>query len=369
MTTIPPLRAGVIGLGVGVSHIKGFQSLQRANQSVELVALCDSNLARLNESGDQYGVAAAGRFTDYKAMLAEAKLDLLSICLPNALHREVGQAALEAGAHVLCEKPLATSAADVQAMIAAAEANQRRLMVAYNYRYRADIAWIRQLLAEGKLGQVYHIDASWRRETGIPGSGWFGSKALAGGGPLIDLGVHVLDLSLWLLGFPAVKTVSGSTRGHFGARGQKVWGLPRWLENKNEATFDVEDGAVGFLRLDGNLSMSLQATWAEHRAPKDDSIRLEFQGTEGTAVLNILNYRNEDTLRLYTSVAGSPVTITPVINWGSTSGHELLVADVVKALRNNLPSPTTAEQGLQTVRVLEAMYQSAAAGREVVLEG
>lgn len=357
-----PLRAGVIGLGIGSAHCDAYLK----SPDADLVAICDSNETRLKQLAAKYVVP---HYTDYRQMLAESNLDIVSICVPNALHAESTVAALEAGVHVLCEKPLAPSIVEVRDMIKAAKLNNKRLMVAYNHRYRADVFWIKRMIEDGKLGQIYHIDAWWRRETGIPGAGWFGNRQLAGGGALIDLGVHVLDLALWLLGFPEVKTVSGQTRTHFGQRGLKVWGHPRWISDPNgETVFDVDDGAVGFIRLQGGASLMLQATWAENRQPQDDLIRLEIQGTEGTAILNIANYRRDDTLRFYAEMAGQPVTVTPSVRWNDVYGHEALITDVLNSLHAGTPSPTDAMQGFAAVRIIEAIYHSTQTGHEVAFE-
>ncbi len=357
-----PLRAAVIGLGVGGAHLRGYQGA-----GVEISAICDANLERLAEVGEKYSIPTDQRFSDYESMLAEVKPDLVSVALPNAMHAPVSIKALEAGAHVLCEKPMAMNTAEAQQMIQVAQKSQRRLMICYNHRYRADLAWIRRMLEAGALGDIYHIEAHWRRETGIPGWGWFGSREASGGGSLIDLGVHVLDMALWLLDYPGVSSVSGSTRSAFGVRGQKVWGLPRWMSDKS-VPFDVEDGGIGFIRLKNGASLHLEATWAEHRAPKDDLIRLEIQGTEATAILNIPNYTKDNTLTLYTAMAGAPVTVTPIVRWDGTWGHEGLIADVAEAIRTGNPSPTPAEQGLLGVQIIEAIYASAHSGREVVFD-
>jgi predicted dehydrogenase len=356
-----PLRAGIIGLGVGKAHAKGYAG----NHGAQLVALCDTDELRLNELGAQYGVPPEGRFTDYKKMLSEARLDLVSVCLPNFLHADATIAALDAGVHVLCEKPMAPTVAQAQDMIAAAGRNGRQLMVAYNYRYRADVRWIRRVVESGQLGNVYHVYAAWRRETGIPGSGWFGNKQMAGGGALIDLGVHVLDLTMWLLGFPAVTTVSGDTHSLFGPRGLKTWG--RRAGQPATMTFDVDDGAVGFIRFANGANAVLEATWAEHRQPKDDLIHLELQGTNGTVVLNIANYSLEDTLRFYTEIEGEPVTIIPTIRVSGPQGHEALVIDAIRSLVEHTPPPSDGFQGLAAVQVLQAMYESARSGHEVEL--
>ena len=357
-----PLRAGIIGLGVGKAHAKGYLN----NPGASLVALCDTNEARLRELAQQYGVPSEGCFTDYHQMLVQAKLDLVSVCLPNFLHSEVTVAALNAGAHVLCEKPMAPTVAQAQAMLDAAARNNLQLMITYNYRYRDDVQWIRRLVKSGGLGRIYHIHAAWRRETGIPGSGWFGNKQMAGGGALIDLGVHVLDLTMWMLDFPGVRTVSGDTHMVFGQRGMKTWG--RRPGQLIEPAFDVDDGAVGFIRFADGANAVLEATWAEHRQPKDDLIRVEMQGTNGTVVLNIANYGYEDTLRFYTEIEGEPVTIIPTIRTSGPQGHEALVIEAVRSIREGTPPPSDGRQGLAAVQVLQAMYESAQTGREIAFE-
>jgi predicted dehydrogenase len=362
--TNTPLRAGIVGLGVGALHAKGFMR----SPYTQLVALCDADADRLAARAAEYNVPAEQCFTDYRAMLAEAQLDVVSICLPNALHAEASIAALEAGAHVLCEKPLATTLSEALAMQQAAERNQRRLMVAYNHRYRADVAWIRQMLAHGALGEVYNVYAWWRREAGIPRSSWFSQKALSGGGALIDIGVHMLDMALWLLGFPRVETVSGHTTSHFGKRGLKSWSNVRWSDDIAAKAFDVDDGAVGFLRCAGDLTMQLHASWAEHRAPREDIIHLELNGTHGTAVLHIVNYVRDGTLQFYTELAGQPVAIAPNVRWDGVYGHEALIEESMAALVSGQPAPADAQHGIIGVQVLEALYKSAQLRREVALE-
>jgi predicted dehydrogenase len=342
---------------VGKAHARGYLS----SPDAELVALCDMNAERLAQAADEWKVS--GRYTDYREMLRDAKPEMVSVCVPNALHAEVTIAALEAGAHVICEKPMASTIDEAQAMIAAAERAKRRLMMAYNYRYRPDSQWMRRMVSSGKLGQVHHVAVSWRRETGIPGWGWFGSKAMSGGGALIDLGVHVLDLALWMMDFPAVRTISAETRTLFGPQKRKTWGAGM----DNPADFNVDDGGVAFLRLANEASMFVHVTWAEHQQPQEDAIRVEIQGTEGTAILHIRNYRNDDTLRYFTEIEGEPVTVTPSVRFGAPQGHEGMVRELVESVRYGRTPGTSGEQGLAAVVILDALYRSAAAGREVIL--
>lgn len=361
MTDQRVLRAAVIGLGVGRAHMRGYQS----NPNAELTAICDADSSRVEMVGDEFHVPANGRYTDFHKLLTDVQPDIVSIALPNYLHAEVTIAALEAGAHVICEKPMAPSIAEAERMIAAAQKADRKLIMCYNYRFRPDVQWMHKVIAAGQLGDIHHVHATWRRETGIPGSGWFGRKAMSGGGAMIDLGVHVLDMTLWFLGFPAVQTVSGGTRSLFGQHGLKTWGR----KPGPVAEFDVDDGAIGFLRFANGANAVIQATWAEHRQPQDDMIRIEVQGTLGTILLTIPNYRHEDTLRMFAEIEGEPVTIIPSLRGlGKTQGHEALVSATVDALLNDTPLPSNGEQGLAAVRVLEALYQSAAQGHEVALE-
>lgn len=357
--TTTKLRAGIIGLGIGKAHMRGY----RLSPDVEMVAVCDANPKRLEEVGDEFEVP--GRYTDYPTMLAEANLDMVSVCLPNSLHAEASIAALEAGAHVLCEKPMAVTSADALRMTTTAQKHDRRLMMAYNYRYRPDSRWLYRVAQAGQLGTIYRIYASWRRETGVPGWGWFGSQAMSGGGALIDLGVHVLDLALWLLGFPEAKTVSGEMNTYFGPKSLKTWG--RKPGDPVPGGFDVDDSGVGFIRLANGATIHLHASWAEHTQPQEDRVRLEIQGTEGTALLNIANYRKEDTLRMFTEIQGEPVTVIPSLRTVEHSGHEAMIPDLVDSILRGLPSPTDGWQGLASVRILEGLYESARKGCEVAL--
>lgn len=356
------IRFGIIGLGAGRFMARSLAQVT----GLELVALCDIDATKLAHVGAEFGVPITAQYTDYRAMFASAKLDLVSIALPNAMHEEAVVAALDAGIHAIVEKPMTIDTASARRMVEAEQRSGKRLMVVYNRRFRADTQWVRQMVDAGKLGEIYHVTASWRRETGIPGRGWFGDKALAGGGPLIDLGVHVIDMAMFVLGHPRVLTVSGQVWGKFGHREQKVWARPG---NGITGTFDVEDNAVGFLRLEGGTTMNVQASWAEHAKPKTDRIYIEFQGTEGSVVIDIPNYTLEDTLRYYTEMAGEAVTIVPDIRWHSDIPyqHAGFLQAAVDHLRNGTPPPSTAAEGLVMTRILEGIYESAAQGREIVL--
>jgi predicted dehydrogenase len=352
-----PIKVGVVGAGVGRLHLAGYRTLP---DEVEVVALCDANEARLNEVGTVYNVPRY--FTDYNELFASGEIEAVSICLPNSLHAPVSIAALEAGLHVLCEKPLAENLASSYKIAEAVARASSKFMICFNRRYRLDVQWMKQILTEGKLGRIYQVKAGWLRETGIPGwSGWFLDKAASGGGPLIDLGVHMLDMALWLLDYPEPLTVSGSVQANFGPRNAKTWRAPQtpW-------PYTVEDSALAFIRLPGNITFNLEASWASHARPGLDDFFITLMGTEGTIELYVANYAKENTLTFYTEVGGTPVVIHPAVKL-TKSDHEYAIAEFIKCIKKDTTPTAPVEQGLTIMKIIEAIYQSAEAGREVMI--
>ncbi len=352
------LRVGVIGGGIGRHHLHGYQMLA---EEVEIVALCDLDKARLKEVGDLYSVPF--RYTDYNELFASGEIEAVSVCLPNSLHAPISTAALEAGLHVLCEKPLAENARAAALVAAAAARAPGKFMICFNRRYRPDTRWMKAAVSSGALGRIYQVRAGWVRETGIPGwGGWFTNKELAGGGPLIDLGVHMLDIAMWLLDYPQPLTVSGSVQANFGPRQAKTWrpgsGAP--------APFSVEDSAVAFLRLVGEVSLTMEASWASHGRPGMDDFYVTLLGTEGTVELYVANYAAENTLTFYTEMNQTPVVIRPHLKLGQPD-HDYAVAEFVKCIQTDAFPEATADQGLTLMNIIDAVYQSAEAGREVSL--
>ncbi len=364
------IKAAVIGLGVGMAHGKGYN----ANPDADLIAICDIDTVRLKERGDILGVPPEMRFIDYKEMLKLPELDVVSVALPNHLHAPVTIAALEAGKNVLCEKPLATSAKEAGTMVSAARDCGRTLMVCFNYRFREDARWLLGMRDAGRMGEIYYARAGWLRNSGIPGGSgggfggtggatgsWFTQKALSGGGPLIDLGVHILDLTLWLMGHPIPVSVSGQTFSKFGPRGMKPANVRR-----GAAEFTVEDLAAGFIRFANGTAMQIETSWASHTKPGRDDYFITLYGTEGGADLYVANYTDRDTLAYYEEECGHTVTVKPnIVN--RAGGHELAVAHIVDCVKNNKPVECTGEQGQRLMHIIDGLYESSMTGREVRL--
>jgi len=346
--------------------------------NVEVAALAGLDEARCRQLAAEYGIPRL--FTDYRDLLALPEIDAVSVCVPNSLHAPVATAAFAAGKHVLCEKPLAATVAEGEAIVQAARRARRKLMVSFNYRFRGDSQTLKRHIDAGGLGEVYYVKAGWLRRSGIPGIGsWFTCQAQAGGGPLIDLGVHVLDLALWFLGYPRVVAVSGATYAKFGPRGKGFWGgdeAPSRLTYRNggrdgasrfppgTAGCDVEDLATAFVRLAGGATMAVETSWASYTSASDD-YHVHLFGDEGGAELNVRNYTQKDTLRFFGELAGVPTETRPL--YPEIGSHEAAIRHFVECLVEDREPAASGEQGLAVLRLIAAIYQSAATGREVVL--
>ena len=352
------LRVGVIGLGYGGEMaLKGYSLLP----NVEIVALAGLEEEKLHTLGTTYSIPNLYRY--HHELLSRDDLDAVSVCVPNYLHAPVAIEALGRGMHVLCEKPLARTSEEAEAMVEAATKANRVLQVVFNHRTRGDVQTLKRYTDEGRLGNVYYAKAYWMRRRGIPGAGtWFISKEKAGGGPLIDLGVHALDMALHLLGEPEILTVSASTYAELGKSGKGV--DPKARKSGSGNAFEVEDLATAFLRLSNGATLLLEASWATHSSAGDD-FGVTLYGTDGGADIKVKNYNWQDTLDIYTDVAGVPATIHPQTPKGE--GHITVVRNFVQTIIEGNWSLHNGSEGLRRVRVIDACYTSAQQGREVVL--
>jgi predicted dehydrogenase len=349
------LRVGVIALGwAGEQHLIYFQ----AQPNVEVVAIADERPSRLAELQTTYGVKHV--YQDYRELLKRDDLHAVSIASPNYLHAPMAIAALERGLHVLIEKPLARSVAEGEAMVQAAVENHRTLMTIFNQRRNGDVMTLKRYIDQVGMGHIYHAKASWMRRNGIPGmGGWFTNHEMAGGGPLIDLGVHVLDMALFLLGEPEVLSVSAATYSELGPRGK---GSRSTLIGPGG--YNVEDLATAFIRLQGGVTLLLEASWATYSGVTDE-FGVQLFGSEGGARLHIKDYDRQDTVTIFTDIAGAPVDIRPQVPL--MNGHNGVVSEFIDVIRSGTWADHVGREGLRRAQIIEACYKSAREGREIQL--
>ena len=355
-----PLKVGVVGLGyAGTTHAESFLGIP----GVQVVALAGKEPERLVQLGQSLGIPHL--FDDWKELVALDELDIVSVATPNALHGPITIAALEAGKHVFCEKPLAITADEARRMGEAAVRADRVLEVAFNHRRRADVQYLKRYLDEVGVGEIYHVRATWKRRAGIPGlTSWFTSKTLAGGGALIDLGPHVLDIVLFLLGEPHVTTVSAVTHGALGRAGYGAMDRVAQFAG-GHAGFEVEDLASALLRTDRGTSIQYEISWAGHTAD-DEDISIELLGVGGGARLLVKRYASDGTLTIYRDVAGADVDITPQVHVDD-KGHPTVIAEFVRTVRSGDWAGHHGEDAVHRTEILDAAYESARLGREGVL--
>ncbi|MFC4243417.1 Gfo/Idh/MocA family protein [Gryllotalpicola reticulitermitis] len=347
-------KAAVVGLGwAGQQHLAAYSR----RDDVEIVGLAGLEADQLSALATQYGVDHA--FADWNDLIAWGGFDLLSVAVPTSLHAPIAIAALQSGSHVLCEKPMAGTVADAQAMVDAAKSSGLVLDVVFNHRSHGELKAIKRLVADGGLGNPYHTRVTWLRRDGIP-AGWFRQRALSGGGVLADLGIHLLDYTLDILGEPAVRSLSAA--GFSAFSGERSDARP--LEGRGESS-DVEDFASVFLRLAGGGVIELDVSWAAARASADE-MTITVHGTEGGAEAALSPAFEAGDVERFTAptVGGESETIeTP-----AGRGHDEVVAEFVAAAHGSIgEGRRVGSAALERTRIIGACYESMVSGREVVL--
>lgn len=354
-----PLRAGVIGLGwAGQQHMEAYATLP----GVELVAIAGMEDEPRAALGEKYGVER--RYADWKELVADGGLDVVSVAVPTFLHAPIAVGALDAGIHVLSEKPIARTATEAQTMVDAAHRAGRVLEVAFNHRRRGDIEALKAAIDAGQIGRPYHARAIWLRRAGIPALGsWFTNREMAGGGPLIDIGVHVLDYALHLFGEPQVVAVSAVTHSELGVRGR---GGPSSGKQLVGSAYEVEDLASVLLRLEGGGSIVIETSWAAYR-PAGDEFGITLYGTEGGADLRVVDYAPAGELTIFTGDGEETADIRVPADAGR--GHLAVVETFLEHVADEPNwSQWDGSLALDRARVIDAAYASAERGAEVRLQ-
>lgn len=329
----------------------------QASPYAEVVAASDINEAALRDWGARFDVGRLS--TRAEDLLGDPDIDIIDICTPNMYHTELVVAALEAGKHVICEKPLAPTPGEIERMIAARDASGRQLMTAQHHRFSGVSQAVRREVENGALGHVYHA-RGWmlRRSAYIP-TPTFVHRLHAGGGVVIDIGVHILDLVLWLMGNPEPVSVTGVARTELSSR---PGAFSVWHPAPMPSDADVEEFAAAFVRFDNGATLVLEVSWALHHDTPSEDMQAWLYGTEGGlhwphAKLVSTNY---ETRQLYTTTLNSTRDVM--------EPHALECFAFAEALARGEPSPVPPEQSLQVAQILDGIYRSQALGREIRLD-
>jgi predicted dehydrogenase len=343
------LRIGLIGCG-GIARRRHAPALA-AIRDIEVAAICDVDPVCTSAVADQFKIAQV--FGDYRDMLEHGEIDAVDICTPNFLHATPAIEAMQAGKHVLVEKPIGRNAEEAQAIIDASRKTGKKLMVGQCLRFCSDAIALKRFVDAGKMGDMYYGRVRAIRRRGIPTHGNFIDKDRQGGGPLIDIGVHWLDYALWLMGHPKPVSVSGAAYTKFGNRSDVYSPFGRWDHEK----FTVEDFASGLVRFENGATLTIEASFAANI--EKDAMDLAIMGTEGGLQANPARmFREED---------GNMYDLTPV-SLPEVNMYQGELQAFVDCIKNDTTPPVTGEQALMVMKILDGIYESSNRGAEVRLD-
>ncbi len=353
------LKVGIIGCG-GIANAKHMPALAKLD-TVEMVAFCDVVESRAKEAAQKYRIAGAKVYTDYKLLLADKSIDVVHVCTPNKSHADISVDALEAGKHVMCEKPMAKTAADARRMVEAAKRTGNKLTIGYQNRFRTDSTYLHAACENDELGDIYFAKAHAIRRRAVPTWGVFLNEEEQGGGPLIDIGTHALDLTLWMMNNYKPKAVMGSVFHKLGDQKDtgNTWG--DWDPEK----YTVEDSAFGFITMENGATIVLESSWALNTLQTGEA-KTTLCGTKGGADM-------QEGLRLNGVKYGKQYTTMPSLNAagvdfydGSTEGADVKEARLwIESILNDTEPIVKPEEALVVTEILEAIYESGKTGKAV----
>ena len=335
------IKVGIIGSGSIATHkhLPGHLKVE----GVSVIAACDIDLQRAQNFADEHEIEYV--FDSHHDLLTMPEIDAVSVCTPNNFHAEPTIAALKANKHVICEKPIAGNAVDGQAMVDAQKVSGKILQIGLQSRFGTEARTLRRLYEDGLFGHIYYARAMTIRRRGMGLVPTFMQKSISGGGPLIDIGVHELDVLLWMIGYPKPVEAFGYATRKFGHRHDIVHDGD-WDRSK----FDVEDFAMGVIRFENDLTVNLEPAWACH-----------YQGMGGSFFMGDLAGASYHPMRIYTDQDGEMIDYEPKPVTGFSGEFE----SFHQAIRQDLPSPVPAEGVLMTAKIFDAIYESSRIGRSV----
>lgn len=349
------IKVGVIGAGgIAKLHLNAYQN----NPNAEVVALCDKNIDSAKAKAREFNIP--NTYDDIHQLLERDDIDAVSITTPNWTHTDLSISALNAGKHVLCEKPPSLNAEGVARMVECAKKNHRLLMFGFEGKFAEKIRYTKELCQNGFFGELYYVKTSYIRRCGNPG-GWFATKELSGGGPLIDLGVHTLDLCLHLMGNPRPVTVFATTYHKFGDR-SNLKGID-WYKTRNyqESKFNVENLAVALIKFENGATLFIESSFDLHAKGKDEMVHLDIYGDKAGAKI-------DPGYEIFTEQDNYLVDLKPVLDDDTINWDECLNKEVdhfVDCITNGTACLFPADGAIPVMKIIEAIYQSSAEGTSV----
>ena len=342
------VRLGFVGAGniTKNQHLKNLRKIDFA----EVRAIWSRNPSKAKEVANYFNIPEVE--SDYRKLVTRSDIDAVVVTTANIAHHDPTVAALKAGKHVYCEKPLARNAQEARSMVKVAESCGRQLMVGFRRRYEPGLDAIKGFIDSGCTGDIYYGRLQWMRRRGIPTWGYFGDKEVQGGGCMIDLGVHVIDMALYLMGFPQPISVSAATYTKFGNRPTSVANIGGWdWEN-----FAVEDFGSAFLRFEGGICLTIETSFAAN-IECDEIFNIMLLGDKGGVRLNPPT--------LFAEKNGKLINIAPKIGRFKMSTYARCLLMFIEAIAKAKPVPIPGSEGLITSSIVDAIYRSAKEGREV----
>jgi predicted dehydrogenase len=349
------LKIAVIGVGsISHEHLRAYKN----HPEVELYAVCDMNAERAKRKGEENGVAKI--YFNYQEALADPEIDAVSICTWNHTHAEISIAALDAGKHVLVEKPLCKTVEEALLMQEAVKRSGKILQVGFVRRYDNNVQMLRTFADAGDFGDIYYAKASAIRRLGNPG-GWFADLERSGGGPLIDIGVHMIDLCWYMMGKPKVKSVSGNTYRKLGNRAHiehlSFYKAADWDASKNT----VEDLANAMIRFENGASLMVDVSFSLHA--KEDEMKVKLYGDKGS-------YEIDPEIAIVTEKHNTILNIAPQIDHKGFHFESAFMNEIshfIHCVQTGQQPLSPVEDGLEIMKILCGIYESAAKGVEVYL--
>jgi predicted dehydrogenase len=346
------LRIAIIGCGgIAETVIRSLQSMP----DVQTIAAADPNPDRLKVMKEKFAIQSLHKH--WNEMLKESAPDAVAVCTPNALHVEPTIDSLRAGCHVIVEKPMAMNPHQCEKMIAAAKKSKKKLAVGFQYRFHPNSEFLRKARDDGRFGKILFVKCQALRRRGIPNWGVFGQKKLQGGGPMIDIGVHVIEMAHDLLGSPKPVAASANTWTYLGNKKSTVSSMwPNW----DYKTYTVEDLAIGQIRFDTGAIMQIEASFAAHI--KEDVWNFSLLGEKGGC--------QWDPPMIFTDRSGTMVNESPAYIGPRTDFaylFDLKLRNFADACLHNTPLRAPGEAGLAVQKILDGVYRAAAAGKEVTI--